>query len=104
MLLCSNRAPSMATQPDNARTQDNTTSHRVGRRLACCSLTAIASEAGSEAPRKKLGPHAHPPYHAHHLAYTSTRPPRKISQSRWHWITTGETPVSSRPVGTTRPG
>src|SRR5262249_7239744 len=71
---CPKASPSTATQHDSTR-QPNVRRFRPSfSRGASVRATARANDAGTEANRKKRGPQKLPPYHAHHLAYTSTSP------------------------------
>src|SRR3954469_5624459 len=67
-LFLSNTAPLIATHTDSVMIAAVKIRAGVRRRLVCWSATAIASEAGTDAIRKKRGPHAHPPYQDHHFA------------------------------------
>src|SRR5215469_13715793 len=66
-------APAQPTHADSARTASVTAS-ADGDRPARQTRAARRTDAGMAAKRKKRGPHECPPYQAHHLAYTRTRP------------------------------
>src|SRR6185436_14031735 len=66
-LSLSKTAPLIATQTDSVTTRVRPTRAGVLRLRARCSFTAMANDAGTDANRKNLGPHAQPPYHDHHF-------------------------------------